>query len=215
MKHHARRLRTPEANGGLPTTVLALLVSLWAQLNVGSQAVAMVVVNRDFPELAARAEQIVIGTVTAIDQVKDDAGVPATLVTFSDLTVLKGDVGSTLTLRFYGGAADDVVVQVPDMPQFALGERAVLFVAGNGRDICPLVGVWQGRFRVRFDATRNTEVVDSSDGRPVTGVVGRQVRYAPLGATAATPPLTLDEFRQLISDELAAPQADGAPPAAP
>ncbi len=184
--------------------VWTFLLALPLRLTMAGPAAAMVVAQCDFPELVADAEQIVVGTVIDIGEREDESGSPATLVTLADLTVLKGDVGSTLTLRFYGGTAGGVVVHIPDMPTFAVGERTLLFVAGNGRDVCPLVGVWQGRFHVRFDAARNTEVVDGHDQKPVAGLAGRQLRYAPL--EAASTALTLDEFRQLISDELAHPQ---------
>jgi hypothetical protein len=167
-------------------------------------ASAMVVVRRDFPELVARAEQIVIGTVSAINEEQDVFGTPFTLVTFSDLTVLKGDVGSTLTLRFYGGHAGDAVMAIPDMPTFTLGERDVLFVAGNNRDVCPLVGVWQGRFYVRFDPTSGTDVVEDSSHQPLVGIAGRQLLRA--RAVSGARPMTLNAFRQLIVDELAHPQ---------
>ena len=182
-----------------------LAIGTLASLLVGweSPAEAMVVVKRDFPALVARAEQIVIGTVTDIDYDHDQSGAPWTLVTFSDLSGLKGDVGDTFTLRLSGGPDGDRMVHVADMPRFAVGERAVLFVAGNGRDICPLVGVWQGRFRLRPAPEQATEMVEDDHGAPVVGLHGRELRRARSAST--TPPLTLDNFRQLIADELAHP----------
>jgi hypothetical protein len=171
---------------------------------------AMVVVKRDFPDLVARSEQIVVGTVADIQEQLDASGTPFTLVTFSDLSVLKGDVGSTLTLRLYGGHAGDVVVGIPDMPVFTLGERNVLFVAGNGEVVCPLVGVWQGRFYVRFDAALGAEVVEDSTHRPLAGLAGRELMRVPAAVASGTTPMTLDDFRGLIADELAHPQATDA-----
>ena len=194
--------------------VATLMLTAGLGGNPCAPAQAMVVVQRDFVDLVARAEQIVVGTVTDITQRPDESGVPFTFVTFSDLEVLKGDVGSTLTLRFYGGPANGSMMSIPDMPTFTTGERAVLFVAGNGRDVCPLVVVWQGRFRVHFDGARQTDVVESHDGQSVTGLAGRELRYAPSSVTATSPAVTLDEFRQMIRDELAHPHA-GAEPAAP
>jgi len=107
------------------------------------------------------------------------------------------------------------VTWISDMPTFTVGERVVLFVAGNGQDICPLVGVWQGRFGVRFDRTRNAEVVESHDGRPVIGLAGRELRFAPAHAAATSPGITLEDFRQMISDELAHPQAGAGSPGSP
>jgi len=185
-----------------------LSLALFAVIIVSSPSNAMVVVQRDFPELVARAEQIVVGTVTAITEEPDDVGAPSTLVTFSDLTVLKGDVGATLTLRFFGGSAGDVAVHIPDMPTFTPGERDVVFVAGNGPTVCPLVGVWQGRFHVRFDAERGAEVVEDNDHTAVVGLAKRQLRRAASSpGAAAAQAVTLDEFRQMVADELAHPQA--------
>jgi hypothetical protein len=201
-----RLQRTPRRYAARATTALALL-----SLSLPPAGRAMVAVPRDFPELVARAEQIVAGTVTAVVEDRDAAGTPWTAVTLSDLTVLKGAVGPALTLRFYGGATGAARVYVPDMPSFTPGERALLFVAGNGRDVCPLVGVWQGRFRLRLDETTGVEVVDDNDHTPVAGRVGRRL----LRATAATPAtsgaLTFDAMRQLIADELAHPTTAGTP----
>lgn len=172
-------------------------------------APALVVVKRDFPDLVARAEQVVVGTVVDVRDATDEGGTPYTFVTFDDLSVLKGTVGDTLTLRFYGGRAGDFAVQVPDMPTFTPGERAVLFVRGNGRDVCPLVGVWQGRFQVRYDAAARTEIVADADGRPLVGVSQRAIQVGPSGGGAAAVPMSLDQFRQRVADELAAPSASG------
>jgi hypothetical protein len=190
-------------HSALRTSLAFLIVAALASV----PASAMVVVKRDFPDLVARSEQIVIGTVMDIHEQQDASGTPFTLVTFSDLTMLKGDVGSTLTLRFYGGHAGDVVVGIPDMPTFTLGERDVLFAAGNNRDVCPLVGVWQGRFYVRFDPTLGTDVVEDSSHQPLIGISSRELLRAP--AVAGAPPMTLNAFRQLIVDELAQPQPAG------
>jgi len=191
-------------------SALSTSSALLAVLVFGAaSASAMVVVKRDFPDLVARSEQIVIGTVTDIHEQQDTSGTPFTLVTFSDLTVLKGDVGLTLTLRFYGGHAGDVVVAISDMPSFTLGERNVLFVTGNNRDVCPLVGVWQGRFYVRFDPTLGTDVVEDSSHQPLIGLAGRELVRAPAAAASGTAPMTLDAFRRSIVDELARPQPAG------
>jgi len=184
------------------------LIALLASLACAMPPVhAMVAAHRDFPELVARAEQIVIGTVADIHEEQDDVGAPSTLVTFSDLTVLKGDVGATLTLHLYGGTAGDVAVHISDMPSFAVGERAVLFVAGNGRSVCPLVGVWQGRFRVRQGTDGGTDVIEDGSGAVITGLSGRELRRRAHHASTGPAPLTVDEFRQLIADELASPRA--------
>jgi hypothetical protein len=177
---------------------------------IASTAAAMVVVERDFPDLVQRAEQIVAGTVSGVSQTQKKSGAPVTLVTVSDLTVMKGDVRDSVTLEFYGGVAGEYAVSVPDMPTFKPGERVVLFIAGNGINVCPLVGVWQGSFRILTDETRGTEVVATNGGQPLTGIVGNRVQALTArgdgggGAQA----LTLDAFRDLIADELANPSSE-------
>lgn len=168
----------------------------------------MAVVKRDFPELVARSEQIVVGTVSTIREEQDATGAPFTLVTLSELSVLKGAAGTTLTLRFYGGTVGGVTLHIPDMPSFALGERDVLFIAGNGSSVCPLVGVWQGRYYVRADPALGTDVVEDSNHQPLFGIAQRELLRAPAASDASaggTTPMTLDAFRQLIADELAQP----------
>jgi hypothetical protein len=198
------------APGGLRFSVCAAVLTVVQLLLAAQPSHAMVVMKRDFPQLVARAEQIVVGTVTEIGTQLDDSGVPWTLVTLSDLTVLKGDAGPNLVLRFYGGAAGDVVLHVPDMPNFTIGERDLVFVAGNGKTVCPFVGVSQGRFHVRLDPERGTEVIEDDQGNAVVGVANGDLARLPRQAQAAARrALSLDEFRQLIADELAHPHATG------
>jgi len=181
-----------------------LLVALSVWIRGASPAAAIVAIDRDFPDLVAKAEQIVVGTVAQIREDGDAAGGPFTYVTFEPISVLKGDVGSSLTLRFFGGSAGDTTVRISDMPTFTLGERALLFVAGNGDVICPLVGIWQGRFRVRYDESRGSEVVEDHGGTAITGRVGRHLRRQ-RGKRSDPPALSLDQFRQLVADELVSP----------
>lgn len=80
-----------------------------------------------------------------------DARLPHTFVTYEVERVVHGSYeGSTLTLRFLGGptGVDGRVVLPQQFPLFALGNRDVLFVRGNGRGVCPLVGCGAGRLRV-------------------------------------------------------------------
>ena len=169
----------------------------------------MVVVERDFPDLVQRAEQIVAGTVSDVSQAQKPSGAPMTLVTVSDLTVMKGEARDAITLEFYGGVTGEYAIKVPDMPTFKAGERVVLFIAGNGVNVCPLVGVWQGSFRILTDAERG-DIVATNDGRPLAGVAGTQLQPRRSGGDGggAAETLTLDGFRQLIADELATPSRD-------
>jgi len=164
----------------------------------------MVVVERDFPDLVQRAEDIVAGTVSDVRNAQKESGAPTTLVTVSDLTALKGNARDSITLEFYGGVAGDYTIRVSDMPTFHPGDRVVLFIAGNGENVCPLVGVWQGSFRIRFDETLGTDIITTNGGTPVGGIVGGRVQPIESGGDGGggAVAMTLDSFRQSIADEL-------------
>jgi hypothetical protein len=106
----------------------------------------MVVVERDFPDLVQRAEAIVAGTVSEVRNAHKESGSPVTLVTVSDLTVLKGDTRSSITLEFYGG----ITGNVSGFPTCRRFMEARCCSSPAWPEVCPLVGVWQGSW-VRFD----------------------------------------------------------------
>lgn len=180
---------------------IAIAAALAALAHAADLA-AMVVAQRDFPDLVHGAEQIVDGTVVDVREARID-GVPVTLVTVSDLTVMKGAAEESLTLEIYGGREGEYAVRVPDMPVFRAGERFVLFVAGNGKNVCPLVGVWQGAFRVER-AEGGGEIITTYDRTPIAGIAGGEIRRSASSGDGggASTGLTLDDFRQLIADEL-------------
>jgi hypothetical protein len=107
-----------------------------------------------------RAGLIFEGTVVAIafrdsDQLPNNqARLPHTFVTYEVGEVLRGRSESRrLTLRFLGGWSGQTgrIMRIPHSPLFKLGDRDILFVAGNGAAACPLVACGLGRFRVWQD----------------------------------------------------------------
>ena len=185
------------------TVLLSVLV-------LGSSAArATTVLPMTFSEVVDDAEVIAIATVSALEATwHPERQMPFTEVTFSDVEVLKGRIaGDELTLRFLGGPAPDgLTLRVSGMPQFAPEQQVVLFSAGNGLRACPLVGWWQGLYRVVYDAERDVRTVADHAGRPVAAVEGavggRAVRLSAAPPRAAADALTVDEFRALIAGEL-------------
>jgi len=118
----------------------------------------------ELEERIERADQIFHGEVidlqyaTSVDLGAESLSFPHTFVTFSVITPIKGGlVGDEVTLRFGGGdGGDGTVTMVSDNPLFDLGDEVVLFVADNGRSICPLVDCETGLARISggeaFDA---------------------------------------------------------------
>ncbi len=180
----------------------------------GTSAVqALTVIARDFDQLVARADTVFKGTVTAKQSEWTGEGANRHIVTFVTFQVeetYKGSPASTQTLRILGGTVGDDTLQVPEMPQFTVGQKAVLFVVNNGKQFCPLVGIAQGRFHVRNDAASGRERVFTDDGSPVVSTVDlgkvddkgapRLQRDAHPGAQA----MTVDDFRAEILAKVAA-----------
>ena len=176
---------------------------------------ATTVLSLSFASLVQEAEVIAVGTVTAIETAWDgDNNVPHTFVTFSNLEVLKGEAAQTeLTLRFLGGPTPTGdIMQIAGVPQFTQGERSVIFCVGNHHQAVPLVGLWQGVYRVVFDTERGVDTLHDHAGQPLTALPTEDGEILHDGAahdtgraalTAASPPaLTLSTLRQWVGHEL-------------
>ncbi len=171
---------------------------------------ATTVIPPSFPELVAEAECIVRGTVTAVEA----RAVPTprgeaihTFVTVAVEECLKGAAPRTLTLTLAGGTLGEKRAAIAGMPQFKAGDREILFVQGNGRQLCPLVGFFHGRYRVLTDATTGRDYVARSNGLPLTSIaeVGSSLpdpARLPAVARAASAGLTPAEFLAQVRTEL-------------
>lgn len=200
-------IRRPYSQPARSVWLVAVSLVLLARL-----AWATTVLEKSFSSLVQDAEVIAIGTVTAIEtEWNADKKAPFTLVTFSDLEVLKGDESQTeITLHFLGGPTPDgLVMQIAGVPQFSVGERNVVFSVGNQYQAVPLVGMWQGVYRVVFDAERGVETIHNYAGQPVTtlptGEGGILHDEAPIVQGQKDQPSTampLDTFTQMIEREL-------------
>ena len=158
--------------------LLVFILSVFLVSTGTSPVRAITVVARDFDQLVTRADTVFKGTVANKHSEWTGEGNARHIVTFVTFQVeetYKGTVAAEQTLRFLGGTVDDTTLEVPEMPQFEVGQKAILFVVGNGKQFCPLVGVTQGRFHVIRDATTGTERIFTDDHFPVvaTAKIGR------------------------------------------
>lgn len=188
----------------LPSTHVRLLLFVVVSLIIPHRpAQATSVTEVTFPELVHGAEVIAVGSVSAITEQWDEARkAPLTLVTFSNHTVLKGNPGASMTLEFLGGRTPQgLTLVIPGVPQFKVGEKTVLFCAGNRRDFSPVVGVWQGVLRVMTDPQRGIETVSDNFRTPIVNIrEGKLGKLSP--ATAEQTPLSLPALLQAIQQEL-------------
>lgn len=179
---------------------LAALLALGLGVAVAPPARATVVVAKDFAALCSEAELIFVGTVASTESRWSDPQRQAieTMVTFTDLTWLRGGPRARVELRFAGGELDGLREAVAGVPQFSVGERRVVF-ARAGHFVSPIVGFNQGLFRV-VDGAGGPVVLDA-DGRAVTGVGRAALQRGAAGDRDAA--LPLDTFLARVRAEMA------------
>jgi len=93
------------------------------------------------------------------------------------------------------------VLTVSGMPRFTIGEKTVVFSVGNQQYFWPLVGGWQGLFRVTFDPQRGEEIVSDNSHLPIAGVQnGQFLKLQP--EVSGHKALSLSTFIDLIKQEM-------------
>jgi hypothetical protein len=182
------------------SALLALLVTLMSAMS----AHALSTIHRDFAELVDLAEVILVGTVhdkqsVWLDPVQQQGIV--TRITLSQIELLKSneaDVGDSYTLEIAGGQIGPYLEWIADFPKLRLGERYVLFIRGNQRQLFPVVGIAQGVLEIKVDANGIARVY-TYDKKPLTTTseIGAPEK-ALLGAAA----LSLDTLKNTISAQI-------------
>jgi len=184
------------ARRGARAAVLALLFGVVA----APRAEATTVIAKDFSALCAEAELIFVGTVASTEARWSDPQRQAieTVVTFTDLTWLRGGPQAQVELRFGGGELEGLHEAVAGVPQFTVGERRVVF-AHAGHLVSPIVGFNQGLFRV-VDGADGPVVLDA-DGKAVTGVGRAALQRGAVDDRGAA--LPLDAFLARVRAQMA------------
>ncbi len=170
-----------------------------------------------FIQLTGRAESIFRGEVTTLRTelvTRGESRAIFTYVTFRIQEILKGTMPAsasadhTVTLEFLGGTVGELTMDIVGIPRFSVGQTELLFVEKNGQQICPLVAMMFGRYRIQRHATTGAEFIARDNGAPLTSTdeialpmaaPALATRLAPLRAAALTPAA----FSALIRDEAA------------
>src|SRR5438094_5159316 len=175
-------------------------------LAIGCSALATTVIPPSFDELVSRAELIFQGSVIDVRSEWTGEGAQRHIMSYVTLKVedaIKGNPGSTVTLRMLGGTVGGETMEVSDAPKFKVGDRDILFVENNGTQFVPLVGIMHGRFRVKKDTT-GQDAVFTNEGSPLSDVT--QLGKSEKGASAGRP-ISKQEFRQAIQAKALAQSA--------
>jgi hypothetical protein len=151
-----------------PAGLRTLLLAAGFSAVLAASAHATIVPGVGLDQMIADAELIVRARVAEIEpRWADDRSTIYTYVTFTDVSVVRGQLFGPLTLRFEGGQVGGRRLQVDGMPAFRKGDEEILFVRGNGVSASPVLGVFQGRFKVvegRVYDYAGTPLLGISDG---------------------------------------------------
>lgn len=152
---------------------------------------ATVIVPANVAELAHDANLIARGTVVEVEgRWADGRRGIETIVTIEAETVLKGEPTRTTQFRVPGGTLGRYRNIVMGAPQFAVGQRVIVFLGASGPQIPYLLGMSQGVYRVSASEDGRTMVTPSA---LMPGAVGPIVRGA-----ADRQPTPLAEFERNV-----------------
>ena len=146
-----------------------LLIALFVAFG---RAHATTVIPPDFDHLVKRAQVIFEGECTHVQSQWIGEGSEHRIVTFVTFKVddtLKGDAGTTYTIRMLGGTVDGQTMEVTDAPEFKVGDHDLLFVENNGSQFVPLVGIAHGRFKIEKSQSGG-EMLMTGEDQPLTDV---------------------------------------------
>ena len=169
-----------------------------ALVSFGLTSYATTVIPPSFDQLMARAQVIFEGEVTGLRSQWIGEGSQHRIVTYVTFKVddaLKGDPGTTYSMRMLGGTVDDRTMEVSDAPKFKVGDHDVLFIENNGSQFIPLVGLQHGRFRVEKDASGRQTLL-TGDGLPLADVNQLGGKEETLARSKAA--LSLDDFKSVV-----------------
>jgi len=175
-------------------------------------AQASIVMALDLPDLVQRADHIAL--VDVLSQHADWDSKHERILSTIELKVVErwkgggatasGAPSDRITVIQAGGTVGDLTMTVTGLSTFAAGERALVFLRGDAT-AAHVVGMSQGKRRVRFEAATNQWLVHAPDLHDATLVKPRLATPA-AGAAAGSlqrviPPAreaTLDDFRAQV-----------------
>ena len=136
-------------------------------LLISPAAYSLTETPRSFDELVQLSDMILVGTVQDVRSEFANGGLDQntifSYVSLSDLKILKGQVATTeYVLRVPGGVVGRFAQDYPGIPSFQIGQRYLVFIRGNNRDLFPVVGISQGMYRI-LSNTQGQQIVIPED----------------------------------------------------
>jgi len=174
----------------LRSVALGLVALLLPSLAAGSLVQAL-----DLAELTARADRIVVAQVVSTISEWDSSGRNIhTRIEIKVEETWKGSISpdQRVVMVQPGGTVGDIEMRVHGMPSFARGEKAVLFLAGQGAP--RVVGMSQGKRPLRWNDTVKGWVAEVAEHSAVV----RRDSQGRLQPAPPEPAMRLDELRQRV-----------------
>jgi len=173
-----------------------------------------------FDEIVDASALAFLGSVVSLDAYESENGqMIFTRVTFAVEEILHGRSDSesieTLELSFAGGEVNGRRIKVSDVPVLILGEAYVVLAREDGRpNASPVVGVYQGLFRVIEDPVSGERYPTDPAGRAMSRINDGKIVKTPLvlaisnGALQLNLQESMDHEVQVEVPVLASPAAD-------
>ncbi len=140
-------------------------------------------------EIQKKSELIFVGVAGKGEaRFEDGKKTIRTYVPFRVLKVLKGNApGKDFKLRLEGGQVGKDILRIPGMPKFIEGRTYLCFVRGNGKNLSPITGFWQGLLEIRTLGKR--QVLVNQKGLELIGVKDDRFVFAlPKAKVSKAPP---------------------------
>ena len=131
--------------------IFVLLVFFFMSFFVlfNSEKAQAMIIKKDLGTLAAEAQIIMTGKVTAIQSGWEDKKI-YTYVTVSKEELFKGAGDEKVIIKVPGGTVGEITCRVSDTPVFQKGEEILAFLKASGK-YYELVGARQGKYTVQKD----------------------------------------------------------------
>ena len=128
------------------------------------------VVPPDFFQLVNESDYIVRAVVKSVTSDWREVQGHRHIFTFVELDVrevISGQPPQPLILQMLGGRVGNDELTVSGVPQFGVGDEDILFIQGNGQNICPLFAIMHGRYPVMKEKGTGREYITRSDRVPL------------------------------------------------
>lgn len=182
--------------------LVTILFILLIPVLVPKEAATTVVKKLSDEELTLQAQNILIGTCTSVRSQWNEAGTKIfTYVTVSLQSSLKGDQNQgEVVIRQLGGEVGEVGMLVEGATVFEKGEEVFLFLEKGHKRFHRVLGLYQGKFSIDYDATSGRKVLSRKKVRIRRRLDGRLQRRVVKVESENKP--FLDEYQNKIKSFL-------------